>query len=55
MGMFVKIFSAVIFGFRKTGMLQPVDYLSLGGIKYGLIIVDDYSHFTWVFFLYDKS
>jgi transposase InsO family protein len=29
-------------------------YLSLGGNKYGLVIVDDYSRFTWVFFLYDK-
>ena len=25
------------------------------GNKYGLVIVDDYSHFTWVFFVYDKS
>jgi transposase InsO family protein len=32
----------------------PVAYLSIGGNKYGLVIVDDYSHFTWVFFLYDK-
>ena len=23
--------------------------------KYGLEIVDDYSRFTWVFFVYDKS
>jgi hypothetical protein len=32
-----------------------VAYLSIGGYKYGLIIIDDYSHFTWVFFLQDKS
>jgi transposase InsO family protein len=25
------------------------------GSKYGLVIVDDYSHFTWVFFSQDKS
>ena len=25
------------------------------GNKYGLVIVDDYSRFTWVFFVYDKS
>ena len=31
-----------------------VTYLSIGGNKYGLVIVDDYSHFTWVFFLYEK-
>jgi transposase InsO family protein len=45
---------------RPLEMLQmdlfgPVAYLSLGGNKYGLVIVDDYSHFTWVFFLQDKS
>jgi hypothetical protein len=28
-----------------------VAYISIGGNKYGLIIIDDYSHFTWVFFL----
>ena len=32
----------------------PVAYLSIGGNKYGLVIVDDYSCFTWVFFLHDK-
>jgi transposase InsO family protein len=35
-------------------LFRPVAYLSLGGNKYGLVIVDDYSRFTWVFFLYDK-
>jgi hypothetical protein len=33
----------------------PVAYLSIGGSKYGLVIVDDFSRFTWVFFLQDKS
>jgi transposase InsO family protein len=32
----------------------PVAYLSLGGNKYGLVTVDDYSRFTWVFFVFDK-
>jgi transposase InsO family protein len=32
-----------------------IAYISIGGNKYGLIIVDDYSRFTWVFFLQDKS
>jgi hypothetical protein len=32
-----------------------IAYISIGGNKYGLIIVDDYSHFTCVFFLQDKS
>jgi transposase InsO family protein len=31
-----------------------VAYLSLGGNKYGLVIIDDYSCFTWAFFVYDK-
>jgi transposase InsO family protein len=29
--------------------------LSIGGSKYGHVIVDDFSSFTWVFFLQDKS
>jgi hypothetical protein len=33
----------------------PVVYTSIGDNKYGLIIIDDYSYFTWVFFLQDKS
>jgi len=36
-------------------LFGPVAYLSIGGNKYGLVIVDDYSRFTWVFFVYDKS
>jgi hypothetical protein len=36
-------------------LFGPVAYLSIGGSKYGLVIVDDFSHFTWVFFLQDKS
>jgi hypothetical protein len=36
-------------------LFAPVAYISIGGNKYGLVIVDDYSHFTWVLFLQDKS
>jgi transposase InsO family protein len=36
-------------------LFGPVSYLSTGGSKYGLVIVDDFSRFTWVFFLQDKS
>jgi transposase InsO family protein len=36
-------------------LFGPVAYISIDGNKYGLVIVDDYSHFTWVFFLQDKS
>jgi hypothetical protein len=32
-----------------------VAYISIGGSKYGLVIVDDFSCFTWVFFLSDKG
>ena len=35
-------------------LFRSVAYLSLGGNKYGLIIVDDYSRFNWIFFLFDK-
>jgi hypothetical protein len=36
-------------------LFGPVAYHSIGGSKYGLVIVDNYSRFTWVFFLQDKS
>jgi transposase InsO family protein len=36
-------------------LFGPVVYLNIGGSKYSLVIVDDFSRFTWVFFLRDKS
>jgi transposase InsO family protein len=36
-------------------LFDPIAYISIGSNKYGLIIVDEYSRFTWVFFLHDKS
>jgi hypothetical protein len=36
-------------------LFMPVAYLSIRGSKYDLVIVDEYSRFTWVFFLQDKS
>jgi hypothetical protein len=36
-------------------LFYPVAYISIGGNKSGLVIVDDYSYFTLVFFLQDKS
>jgi hypothetical protein len=36
-------------------LFGPVAYLSIGGSKYALVVVDDFSRFTWVFFLQDKS
>jgi hypothetical protein len=34
----------------QMDLFEPVAYLSIEGNKYGLVIVDDYSRFTWVFF-----
>jgi transposase InsO family protein len=39
----------------QMNLFSPVAYISIDGNKYGLVIVDDYSRFTWVFFLQDKS
>jgi hypothetical protein len=36
-------------------LFGPIDYISIGGNKYGLVIIDDYSHFTLLFFLQGKG
>jgi transposase InsO family protein len=36
-------------------LFDPIAYISIGGSKCCLVIVDDYSRFTWVFFLQKKS
>ena len=36
-------------------LFEPTTYASLGGNKYYLVIVDDYSRYTWTFFLQDKA
>jgi len=36
-------------------LFGPTTYASLGGNKYCLVIVDDYSRYTWTFFLQDKT
>jgi len=36
-------------------LFGAITYISIGGDKYGLVIFDDFSRFTWVFFLHDKS
>jgi hypothetical protein len=36
-------------------LFDPIAYISIGGSKFYLVIVDDYSRFTWVFFLQEKS
>ena len=35
-------------------LFGPTTYRSIGGNCYCLVIVDDYSRYTWVFFLNDK-
>jgi hypothetical protein len=36
-------------------LFGPIAYISIGKSKYCLVIVDDYSRFTWVFLLQEKS
>ena len=36
-------------------LFGPTTYTSLGGNKYCLVIVDDFSRYTWTFFLQDKA
>jgi hypothetical protein len=36
-------------------LFGPIAYISIEGNKYALVIVDVYSHFTWVFFLQYKG
>ena len=36
-------------------LFGPTTYRSIGGNCYSLVVVDDYSRYTWVFFLHDKA
>jgi hypothetical protein len=36
-------------------LFGPTSFVSIGGNSYCLVIIDDYSRFTWVYFLRDKS
>ena len=36
-------------------LFGPVKIMSLGKKKYCLVIIDDYSRYTWVFFLFSKE
>jgi hypothetical protein len=36
-------------------LFGPTQYTSIGENKYGFVIVDDYTRYTWIFFLVDKS
>jgi transposase InsO family protein len=43
------------FKLSHMDLFSPTTYRSIGGNSYGLVVVDDYSIYTWVFFLSDKS
>jgi hypothetical protein len=36
-------------------LFGPTTYTSIGGNKYGFVIVDNFTRCTWVAFLVDKS
>ena len=36
-------------------MFGPIPITSLGGMRYTLVILDDYSRFTWAVFLNSKD
>ena len=36
-------------------LFGPTTYTSIGGNKYGFMIVDDFTRYTWVLFLVDRS
>jgi len=36
-------------------LFEPTTYTSIGGNKYGFVVVDDFIRYTWVFFLSNKS
>ena len=41
--------------FLHIDLFGPTRTISLGGKKYGLVIVDDYSRFSWILFLAHKD
>jgi hypothetical protein len=43
------------FELLHMNLFGPMKYTSIGGNKYGFVIVDDYTRYTWIFFLVDKS
>jgi hypothetical protein len=36
-------------------LFGPITYASIGGNKYGYVIVDCFTRYTWMVFLGDKS
>jgi hypothetical protein len=44
-----------VFELLHMNLFGSTTYTSIGGNKYRFVIVDDFSRYTWVFFLVDKS
>jgi hypothetical protein len=43
------------FGLLHMDLFGPTTYTSIGGNKYEFVIVDDFTRYTWMAFLVDKS
>jgi transposase InsO family protein len=43
------------FELLRMDLFGPTTYTSIGGNKYGFVTMDDFTRYTWVFFLVDKS
>jgi transposase InsO family protein len=43
------------FELLHMNLFGPTQYTSISGNKYGFVIVNDCTRYTWVFFLVDKS
>jgi hypothetical protein len=43
------------FELLHMNLFEPTQYTSISGNKYGFVIVDDYTRYTWIFFLVNKS
>ena len=43
------------FELLHMNLFGPTQYTGISGNKYGFTIVDDYTRYTWTFFLVDKS
>jgi len=43
------------FELSHMDLFGPTTYTSIGGNKYAFVIVDDFTRYTWIFFLSNKS
>ena len=47
--------TSTTFELLHMDLFGPTTYTSTGGNKYGFVIMDDFTRYTWVFFLVHKS